>query len=98
MYSKSPNLKYCFIFTAEVTIIDHSPSSGKYVIPYNTRARLTCRAAGIPGPSMQWRKNDISVRICALIYVSKKKKSGGLLELLLIGYYEWLACPCNICL
>jgi hypothetical protein len=52
-----------YIFTAEVEIIKQTPESGKLILPYNTAVRLTCWAAGIPGPKMQWRKNGESVSV-----------------------------------
>lgn len=49
------------VVEAEVEIIKQTPESGKLILSYNSAVRLTCWAAGIPGPRMQWRKNGISI-------------------------------------
>lgn len=49
------------VVEAEVQIIKSTPESGKVFLPYNTGVKLTCWAAAIPGPRMQWRKNGLSI-------------------------------------
>ena len=54
---------FLFHFSVEVDIIRVTPKSGKLIIAYNSPAWLTCVAAGIPGPQVQWRRNGESVSI-----------------------------------
>lgn len=49
------------VVEAEVELIHYVPKEGEVVIPYNSDTKLTCHAAGIPGPQFQWRKNGKSI-------------------------------------